>query len=219
MSAATWHYRPQARAGVLCGVAGYVDAFGYIALGHVFAANMTGNTVLLAIAAVRGELPLATNYILTLAAFLIGAVLAATVKRAHGKAYLPLVLAAAAIVAIPATPVDRMAPLALLAVAMGLQGASLSVFGAISLHTVVVTGTLVRLAESVVDHLWRPAGRDSAPSGRAGLPLYATGWISYAIGAALGAAAIDEMSFPLVVPAVALLAVALDLALFRGSAP
>jgi uncharacterized membrane protein YoaK (UPF0700 family) len=135
---------------LLCIVAGYVDAFGYLTLGHVFAANMTGNTVLLAIAAARGELALSATYVLTLGAFLAGALCAASLKRIVGRAELPLLLAAAVLAVLCATSLDRDASLVLLAASMGLQGAALSRFGASSLHTVVVTGTIVRLAEGLV---------------------------------------------------------------------
>ena len=43
------------RAALLCLIAGYVDIIGYIDLGGVFAANMTGNSVLLVLAMARGE--------------------------------------------------------------------------------------------------------------------------------------------------------------------
>jgi uncharacterized membrane protein YoaK (UPF0700 family) len=38
------------RVGLLCLIAGLVDAYAYVSLGHIFAANMSGNIVLLAAA-------------------------------------------------------------------------------------------------------------------------------------------------------------------------
>ena len=70
------------QAALLCGIAGYVDALGYLKLGSVFAANMTGNTVLLAIVLAQGEWARAAVYGLTLAAFFAGALSASVLKRA-----------------------------------------------------------------------------------------------------------------------------------------
>ncbi|HYL32917.1 MAG TPA: DUF1275 family protein [Stellaceae bacterium] len=72
--------------------AGFVDAYGYIGLGHVFVANMTGTTVLLGVAAAHGDGSLSAHYILTVGAFAAGAVIGALLKRFSGRGSLPLVL-------------------------------------------------------------------------------------------------------------------------------
>jgi uncharacterized membrane protein YoaK (UPF0700 family) len=202
-----------ARVGLLCLVAGMVDAYGYVTLGHVFAANMTGNTVLLAITAVEGELAASVNYVLTICAFTSGAVLGAVLRRASGRPYVPLVLAAFLLAAISLGALNCQAMLGLIAIVMGLQAASISKFGATSLQTIVITGPIVRLAEGLVDLLWvgkgaktREAAEASAHNGLA--------WITYGVGAALGAAAVGVTGTPLVlaVPAGLLLAAAAELA-------
>ena len=203
-----------ARVGLLCLVAGMVDAYGYMTLGHVFAANMTGNTVLLAITAVEGELAASINYILTLCAFTSGAILGAVLRRASGRPYVPLLLAAFLLAAISLGALNRQAMLGLIAIVMGLQAASISKFGATNLQTIVITGPIVRLAEGLVDLLWvrkgaktREAAEASAHNGLA--------WITYGVGAALGAAAaVGLAGTPLVlaVPAGLLLAAAAELA-------
>ena len=201
------------RVGLLCLVAGMVDAYGYMTLGHVFAANMTGNTVLLAITAVEGELAASVNYVLTICAFTSGAVLGAVLRRASGRPYVPLLLAAFLLAAISLGALNRQAMLGLIAIVMGLQAASISKFGATSLQTIVITGPIVRLAEGLVDLLWvgkgantREAAEASAHNGLA--------WITYGVGAALGAAAVGLAGTPLVlaVPAGLLLAAAVELA-------
>src|SRR6202167_1602940 len=200
-----------ARVGLLCLVAGMVDAYGYMTLGHVFAANMTGNTVLLAITAVEGELAASVNYVLTICAFTSGAVLGAVLRRASGRPYVPLLLAAFLLAAISLGALNRQAMLGLIAIVMGLQAASISKFGATSLQTIVITGPIVRLAEGLVDLLWvgkaaktREAAEASAHNGLA--------WITYGVGAALGAAAVGVtgMPFVLAVPAGLLLAAAAE---------
>ena len=204
---------PLVRVGLLCLVAGMVDAYGYMTLGHVFAANMTGNTVLLAIAAVEGRLTESLNYVLTLCAFGMGAVLGAVLKRASGKAYMPLLLASVLLALIGFSALNRPAMLASIAIVMGLQATSISKFGSNTLQTIVVTGPMVRLVEGLVDLLWpgdghkaRAAADSSSHNGLA--------WIAYGLGAALGALAVDRGGTPLIllVPALLLLAAALELA-------
>jgi uncharacterized membrane protein YoaK (UPF0700 family) len=58
----------------LTAVAGLVDAVSYLALGHVFTANMTGNVVFLGFAAARAPGLSLTRSGTALAAFLVGAV-------------------------------------------------------------------------------------------------------------------------------------------------
>jgi uncharacterized membrane protein YoaK (UPF0700 family) len=215
MSAISQPYRLLLPAALLCIAAGYVDAIGYLALGHVFASNMTGNTVLLAIAAAEGELHLALTYVLTLAAFFLGAIAAVIVKRASGLVYMPLLLAAALLVSAPVTAAWQLAPLLLLATAMGLQGGSISTFGRTNLQTVVITSTLMKLAEGLVDWLWRTARRDGKTADSGTLPLFATAWLSYALGAGMGALAIDRIRYVFLVPALLLLLAALELAVAR----
>jgi len=201
------------RVGLLCLVAGMVDAYGYMTLGHVFAANMTGNTVLLAIAAVEGRLSESLNYVLTLCAFGVGAVFGAVLKRASGKVYMPLLLASILLAAISFTGLDRPAMLALIAIVMGLQATSISKFGDTNLQTIVVTGPMVRLVEGLVDLLW-PGGGHKARAAADSSSHNGLAWIAYGLGAALGAATVGMGGTPLIllVPALLLLFAALELA-------
>jgi len=202
-----------ARVILLCATAGYVDAFGYVTLDRVFAANMTGNTVLLAIAAVKGDLAPAKAYILTLGLFFAAAVFAAILRRLFERAYISLVTAAVFLLLIPLAKLDREWTLALLAAAMGLQGACISRFGSVNLHTVVVTGTIVKLSEGLVDVLMPSRSAGAARTYHASTALFAAAWLFYAVGAGCGAVALGLIGAPLVVPALLLLAVSADLAL------
>lgn len=203
-----------ARVGLLCLVAGMVDAYGYMTLGHVFAANMTGNTVLLAIAAVGGELAASVNYVLTLCSFAAGAVFGAVLKRASGRAYVPLLLAALLLAALGLAAPGRLGMLGTIAVVMGLQAASVSKFGATTLQTVVITGPIVRLAEGLVDLLWPGKGADARAAADASAHN-GLAWIAYGAGGALGATGVALGGTPLIlsVPALLLLAAAAELAL------
>jgi uncharacterized membrane protein YoaK (UPF0700 family) len=62
---------------LLACVAGGVDAVSYMSLGHVFTANMTGNTVLLGLALGQAESRAVVRSSLALIGFLAGAFLGA----------------------------------------------------------------------------------------------------------------------------------------------
>lgn len=212
MIAETLTPRMFGRAGLLCLIAGYVDIIGYMELGGVFAANMTGNSVLLVLAAARGEGFRAASYLMTLAAFLGGAIVASFLRRRTGRPVWPLVGAAvlvlvAALVAMPQPP-----QLVILAIAMGLQGAAITRFGPTSLQTVVVTGTMIRLADNLVDQ-----ARSGGGSARSATMLDALAWLTYIAGAALAMVAEHVMAHPLILGAVALFAVAIETARQRRS--
>ena len=200
--------RTLARAGILCLIAGYVDAIGYTELGGVFAANMTGNSVLLVLAAARGETARAGSYLVTLAAFLAGAIAASILRRATRQPVSALLAAAALLIVAALVPLTPLAELTVLAAAMGLQGAAITRFGSTSLQTVVVTGTMIRLADNLVEHAM-PERTDRTPGATT---LDALAWFSYIAGAALAIAARHVMARPLILAAVALLAVAAETA-------
>ena len=199
------------RAAILCLVAGFVDAYGYMALEHVFTANMTGNTVLLGISAAEGDGGRVATYGATLIAFFGGALLASLVIRQFGKR--PLVLLAVALVlgGTPLLSLGHREELLLLTFAMGMQGAALSRFGSTNLNTVVVTGTMLRLADEITAKLLPAVERAAKPPpGAVAIPL--AGWLVYGLGAALGALFLGFLTYPLLAPAALLLVVAADVA-------
>jgi uncharacterized membrane protein YoaK (UPF0700 family) len=174
---------PPTRAALLCLIAGYVDAIGYIDYDRVFAANMTGNTVLLSISVAEGDWALALTRALTLASFLIGALAAEFIKRAGFRPTLPLLLSGAPLVLVYAVPLDNNWALAALACGMGLQGASVARFADINVQTVVITGTMLKLAEATIH--WLCAKRDARPSLPHAPSLFWLTWAAYAAGAVL----------------------------------
>jgi uncharacterized membrane protein YoaK (UPF0700 family) len=139
---------------------GLVDAVSYLGLGHVFAANMTGNIVLLGFGiAGSGGLPVVAPLV-SLGAFLVGSavggVLVETIGDRHAQHVaralgieIALVLAAAIVAA--ATDVRPStfaadAVIALLALAMGVRNATVRRLGVPDLTTTVLTMTLTGLA-------------------------------------------------------------------------
>jgi uncharacterized membrane protein YoaK (UPF0700 family) len=139
---------------------GLVDAASYLGLGHVFAANMTGNVVLLGFGiAGAGGLPVVAP-IVSLAAFLLGAVaggrlairpasspqrrLAAATTVECGLLLAATVLSAGADVRGGAFSGD--AVIALLAMGMGARNATVRALRVPDLTTTVLTMTLTALA-------------------------------------------------------------------------
>ena len=91
---------------------------------------------------------------------------------------------------------------------MGVQASAITHFAGSAVSTVVVTSTLARTADSLLDWLWPGEKKDlpAAPN----LPLLGLTWMGYLVGAVTGALLLGVMPYPLLVP-VALLALLLFL--------
>jgi uncharacterized membrane protein YoaK (UPF0700 family) len=139
---------------------GLVDAASYLRLGHVFAANMTGNIVLLGFGiAGAGGLPVVAP-VVSLVAFLLGARLGIRLgpRKAGGDAgALPAALGFEAGMLVAATVVAVAVSvraggfsgdvvIALLALGMGARNAAVRSLGVPDLTTTVLTMTLTALA-------------------------------------------------------------------------
>jgi uncharacterized membrane protein YoaK (UPF0700 family) len=139
----------------LTAVTGLVDAFSYLTLGHVFVANMTGNVVFLAFALAGVAGFGAADSLVAIAAFGLGAIVAARLvsrfatKRPRllaatvaGQAVLlavAVVLAAAGGSPVPSG--YRYVLIVLLATSMGMQNASVRKLAVPDLTTTVLTLT------------------------------------------------------------------------------
>ncbi len=179
----------------LTATAGGVDAIGWLTLGHVFSAHMSGNTVGMMSHAAFGEWREAGRAAFVIVAFIsglvIGAGTAAASRRMRFRIGFSLALAieAAMLLAlllmgehasgkggvVPLRPAGTYyALVALAAGSMGVQSATLRRVGGSRVHTTFVTGALARLADGMVqvaEHVWdrlrrRVTARQSA-SGRA----------------------------------------------------
>jgi uncharacterized membrane protein YoaK (UPF0700 family) len=137
-------------------VTGLVDAVSYLALGHVFVANMTGNVIFLGLAAVGVPGVSALTSLTSIAAFLAAGVAGGRMVRAQkhrGKlvaqcasAELLLVAACALVAAWSGGEVARLALIVLLALAMGLQNTVARALAVPDMLTTVLTMTLTGLA-------------------------------------------------------------------------
>ncbi|HEY9329726.1 MAG TPA: YoaK family protein [Streptomyces sp.] len=156
-------------------VTGLVDAVSYLALGHVFVANMTGNVVFLGFALAGAQGLSASASVVSMCAFLTGAWAGGrfgTRFAAHrgrllaATTALQTVLVAAAAITAAASD-DRMTLtvrytlIVLLGLAMGTQNAVARRLGVPDLTTTVLTLTLTGLAADSV-----PAGGPAPRPGR-----------------------------------------------------
>jgi uncharacterized membrane protein YoaK (UPF0700 family) len=203
---------------LLCSVAGFVDAFGYLQFGHVFAANMTGNSVLLSIAAAEGDWHRVGLYAATLAAFVAGALVAGLLKHALQRPHIAILIAAALLVLVHLVAGDAAIGLMLLGAAMGLQGAALSRFGTVTLTTVVITGVILRLADGLIARLWARRRTGEAAAANEETSFTAVAWLSYTVGGAAGVGGIAVTDQALLVPALLLAGLGISMALASARA-
>lgn len=192
---------------VLTGTTGLVDAASYLGLGHVFTANMTGNVVFLGFAAVGVTGLSVARSLVSLAAFLLGALIGGRIATTYGDGprrrwLLPvaigegalLLAAAGAAVGVDAgsSSAELYPVIVLTAVAMGLRNATIRHLAEPDLTTTVLTLTLTGLAAD-----------SSLVGGTNPRPVRRVGAVAAMLaGAALGAAMILHLSRPLVWPLV-----------------
>jgi uncharacterized membrane protein YoaK (UPF0700 family) len=209
-------HHPHLQATLLAIVAGMADAVGYITMGGIFAANMTGNTVLAGISLADGHYELAARRFIPLFAFFLGAMLARLLLRLLYKPAVPLLLEAALIAVVEFLPVGREPQVMIVALAMGLQASALTHFGGTAASTVVVTSTLARMGDATLDRLW-PGEKRALPRVTTPLLLSLT-WLAYLGGATASGLLSHVFAHPLVVPA-GLLLVVVYLTIHTGRTP
>jgi uncharacterized membrane protein YoaK (UPF0700 family) len=144
-------------------VSGIIDAVGYLALGHVFTANMTGNVAVLGFAAAGALGFSALRTLVSLGAFLVGSAAGGWAgQRFAGRdgrtrrrwvrsilgaeAGLLGLSAALAVVGPGSAATTQYVLIAVTAVAMGLRNATVRRLGVADLTTTVLTMTLTGLA-------------------------------------------------------------------------
>jgi uncharacterized membrane protein YoaK (UPF0700 family) len=176
---------------------GVFDATSYIALGKVFTANMTGNTVLLAIAVARGSGADAARSAVALGGFSVGAAVgvmltASTVgswpSRAGGALALEVLGLAALLVlwAVLGVPAIRYVLIAVAGSVMGLQSAAVRASDIRGVNTTYMTSTLLNAIARVVERARRTRARRDGPS------LPGAAWVTYGLGALVAALAVPS---------------------------
>jgi uncharacterized membrane protein YoaK (UPF0700 family) len=201
-------------------IAGFVDVVGYIVLYRVFVANMTGNTIALGRGLVEGDWGLFLRRGFAIPMFVLGLIVSRlslslagekSAPRAAGVLFGVEVLLLVTFMVIGSQEMSHgrirseagwtyYLLVALPSMAMGLQNATLTHFGPLTVRTTHVTGTLADWADELVQYLvWLKAHAGSVGrfahavrvsrtqvSFRATCFL-ASVWLSYCAGAALGA--------------------------------
>ena len=163
---------------------GLVDAFSYLALGHVFVANMTGNVVFLAFALVGAKGFSLTASLLALAAFSLGAFAGGRLIAARGdhrgrlltltSAVEALLVACALVLAVLNPPsalgtgAVQAGLIVLLGGSLGLQNSSARHLAVPDLTTTVLTLTITGITADA-----HPAGGAGSRLGRRGLAVLA----------------------------------------------
>ena len=184
---------------VLAVIAGYADTIGFLRF-DAFAGLMTGNTILLGIGLASAHLLRAAFYGTIIAAFLGGVLLSRALLQLGAAPWVALTLTA--VLHVVCSFVDRSWAAPLLALAMGMQNAAATRFGGVSLNTVFITGNLQKLGEGLVAWLWTRRAPSTVASD--GVAIFALVWLSYALGAVLGALGHAFLAYPLLVPAAVL---------------
>ena len=173
-------------------VTGSIDAIGFTRLGGVFTSVMTGNMVLLGVAAGKGTTSLAIHTGIAFVGYVAGSVIGARVAghavandhfwprsilRALFLELLVLFVFAAWWELVSAAPIgtEEYAMLSVNAVALGIQSAAVLRFGISGLSTTYLTGTLTQFIASF-------AKRRDPISGRSAFIL-----LALIVGAGLGA--------------------------------
>jgi uncharacterized membrane protein YoaK (UPF0700 family) len=178
----------------LAWVGGSLDAVSYLALGHVFTANMTGNTVLLAIALGSGELARALRSLLAVFGFALGVAVGAGLVRGQATGWnarvnlvLSLEAALLGVATLVFTWVGRalfpaswvQALIVLLGMAMGMQSAAVRQVHLAGVWTTFITGTLTEWVASLIER--------APPRGLPVARVQASVYVTYGLAALLTA--------------------------------
>jgi uncharacterized membrane protein YoaK (UPF0700 family) len=174
-------------AALLAGLAGMVDAIGFLRLGHLFVSYMSGNSTQLAVAVGRGRLGEAGSIMVLIVLFVLGAAGGQLIAHFTGRRHLTCVLAAVTmLLTLAAAMGTAPEPMVL---AMGALNAAMHRAGNVPVSLTFVTGTLVRFGQGLGDFL---TGRAAGWSWAA----QAIPWLGLTIGGIIAGAAYVRIGAP-----------------------
>lgn len=162
-----------------------MDAVSYISLGSVFTANMTGNTVLLGIAAAEGDGGHAARSAAALGGFCAGAVLGTLVPGTGAGLRLEALLLAGLALLGALTSVPRVPLILLGGATMGLQTSSVRRSNETGVNVTYITGTTTMFVMRATRKLLRREREEDAAD--RGVALPGSVWVCYALGGLIGA--------------------------------
>lgn len=186
---------------LLTGLAGYVDALGFVRLGGLYTSFMSGNTTQFAVFGAEAKLQKMVMPAILIAAFLTGSVLGSGLAiLVPSRWTTPVVLAYESLLILGGLALGLASPelglaAVFVAVAMGAQNAVLAQVQGFRAGTTFVTGALFSLGQKIA----RALTRTGDPLGWIGDGLV---WLSLLLGAFLGALAYDAFAlYALIAPA------------------
>jgi uncharacterized membrane protein YoaK (UPF0700 family) len=169
----------------LSGVAGYVDAIGFLKLGGFFVSFMSGNSTRLGVGIATGHWTMAGTALALISLFVAGVVLGALAARTAGEQRRSVVLALeAALLTAAAALISAgfdSVGVAAMVLAMGAENAVFQRDGDVGVGLTYMTGALVKAGQRIAAAL---TGGDRWAWGP-----YALLWAGLSLGGALGAAA------------------------------
>jgi len=184
-SDAAW--RIFAQATLMTALAGFLDAIGYTAMGHLFVSFMSGNSTQLGMAIAEGNENVIIWASAVIATFVLGAFLGTLIYAVSGRARVQLVLACELICFLLAAGLIGLWPtkLALLFIstAMGMQNAIHETIAGVSTGKSYITGTLVGIGEGLA-RAWIGKARLSEAG------TNAASWLAFATGVVIGTVAL-----------------------------
>jgi uncharacterized membrane protein YoaK (UPF0700 family) len=190
-------------AATLSGLAGYVDAVGFMTLGGFFVSFMSGNSTRLGVGLATGEWNQALVALGLIVLFVVGVVIGATVARRFGEERRSAVLAVEAILLLVGAGLCtlgwREIGMAAIVLAMGVENAVFQRQGDVGVGLTYMTGTLVRMGQRIVSALHGGPRWDWV--------RYLLLWIGLSIGGAVGAVSFLRFDVLALWPAFALVAV------------
>ena len=202
---------------MLTTVCGFVEVIGYSDVGNIYPAIMTGNTVQLGWSLANAQWARFGLLAYAIGAFFVGCMISSVIRRHLQRPPLELAFMAALLLI---ASVVRMHPalrvaveLPMLALALGMQGETVSRFGAVSLQTLVVTNNMVKFSDTFIGRFWGGSKANGKRPELAEVLLPGLAWLTYSVAAALGALAAQRMSLPFLIPAALLVFVTADLLL------
>ena len=218
---------------MLTWVAGFADAFGFLALGQIFFSAVSGNTVAVNATLARGDLAEVAHHGLPILFFVaglfFGAILEGIASRMHIRRRFSLALAIETFFLLcflvvgwscpPSQGMPTKTPgafyilIALLSGAMGVQTASLRRVRHGSVNTPFVTGNLVQALENAVNVLFNVYDRlhhrtPAFPADSLSKAIfYGALWFCFAIGAVCGGFGEAVWQFPALIVPIGVLAI------------
>lgn len=162
----------------LSGLAGFVDAIGFISLGGFFVSFMSGNTTRMAVGLAAGvhDAVIAAGLI---GLFVLGVMAGTLVRRGRISRVLALVALLLAVAALCGSSGFPFLAAAAMALAMGAENTVFERDGEVHVGLTYMTGTLVKLGQSLTAAL--------LGKGDGKWPSYLLLWLGLVAGAVLGA--------------------------------